>query len=244
MSPTSSRTRSRCARERSSRERERAREIETKSSRALGADRGHHRAQIAASLYTPVNDDSIPTGEIHSTRGAARPRRGNRAKFEEQNSACWSCVEENRERLVPAGAMDLSTRKQIGADLAAADQGVGYDHNWVLRGARCSWIVCAKARDGATHTLRARPAQSARTNTSLVPLLATRQRECRCPLRRREAIGADGMRPVARVWEPTSAPPASFSVCRARAPCPSRARGSVSSSRADEERRWGLRAGL
>ena len=78
-----------------------------------------HLIEIPADFYTPVDDTSIPTGEIRAV----------------------------------AGAMDLRTLKSISDQgLVDADQGVGYDHNWCLSG----------ATDG------------------------------------------DGLRQVARVWEPTS----------------------------------------
>ena len=77
-----------------------------------------HEIELAADFYTPVDDTSIPTGEVRAL----------------------------------AGAMDLRRRGRVGRRIAEADQGMGYDHNYVLR-----------APDGA-----------------------------------------DGLRPVARVWEPTS----------------------------------------
>ena len=75
--------------------------------------------ELAADFYTPVDDTSIPTGEIRAV----------------------------------SGAMDLRAKATI-ADhgLTQADQGMGYDHNWCLRA----------------------------------------------------TTGADGLRPVARVYEPTS----------------------------------------
>ena len=77
-----------------------------------------HELELAADFYTPVDDTSIPTGEIRPV----------------------------------AGAMDLRAKATIAAHgLADADNGNGYDHNWVLG-----------------------------------------------------APAADGLRPVARVYEPTS----------------------------------------
>jgi len=78
-----------------------------------------HELELAADFYTPVDDTSIPTGEIRAV----------------------------------SGAMDLRAKATI-ADhgLTQADQGMGYDHNWCLRA----------------------------------------------------TTGADGLRPVARVYEPTS----------------------------------------
>jgi len=77
-----------------------------------------HEIELAADFYTPVDDTSIPTGEIRAV----------------------------------GGAMDLRPRAPFGTGIAGADNGMGYDHNYVLRA----------------------------------------------------PTGADGMRPVARVWEPTS----------------------------------------
>lgn len=77
-----------------------------------------HEVELAADFYTPVDDTSIPTGEVRAV----------------------------------AGAMDLRARAPFGKGIAAADNGMGYDHNYVLR----------------------------------------------------KPDGADGMRPVARVWEPSS----------------------------------------
>ena len=77
-----------------------------------------HEIELAADFYTPVDDTSIPTGEVRAL----------------------------------SGAMDLRQRGCVGRSIADADQGMGYDHNYVLRA-----------------------------------LDAT-----------------DGLRPVARVWEPAS----------------------------------------
>jgi len=59
-----------------------------------------HDIEVAADFYTPVDDTSIPTGEIRAV----------------------------------SGAMDLRAKATI-ADhgLSKADQGMGYDHNWCLR---------------------------------------------------------------------------------------------------------------
>lgn len=59
-----------------------------------------HVLQVNADLYTPVDDGSIPTGEIRRT----------------------------------TGAMDLAAPRRLGADIYATDQGMGYDHNYVLKG--------------------------------------------------------------------------------------------------------------
>ena len=77
-----------------------------------------HEIELAADFYTPVDDTSIPTGEVRAL----------------------------------SGAMDLRQRGRVGRSIADADQGMGYDHNYVLR-----------ALDAV-----------------------------------------DGLRPVARVWEPAS----------------------------------------
>ncbi len=79
-----------------------------------------HEIEMAADYYTPVDDTSIPTGEVRALSGAP--------------------------------AMDLRQRGPFSRAIREADQGKGYDHNYVLR------------------------APSA----------------------------ADGLRPVARVWEPSS----------------------------------------
>jgi aldose 1-epimerase len=57
-----------------------------------------HRVQLAASLYTPTDDESIPTGEIRKV----------------------------------SGPMDLTKPVAMGAGLKGADNGNGYDHNFVL----------------------------------------------------------------------------------------------------------------
>lgn len=77
-----------------------------------------HEIELAADFYTPVDETSIPTGEIRAL----------------------------------SGAMDLRQRGRVGRSIADADQGMGYDHNYVLRALEA----------------------------------------------------ADGLRPVARVWEPAS----------------------------------------
>lgn len=59
-----------------------------------------HEIEIAADFYTPVDDTSIPTGEIRAV----------------------------------AGAMDLRKPGKISRGIKEADQGLGYDHNYVLRG--------------------------------------------------------------------------------------------------------------
>ena len=59
-----------------------------------------HVISLEADFYTPVDDTSIPTGEIKPV----------------------------------AGAMDLTKPVSIGEGLAAADNGMGYDHNYCLRG--------------------------------------------------------------------------------------------------------------
>ena len=59
-----------------------------------------HTIELPADFYTPVDDTSIPTGEIRRVDGP----------------------------------MDLRAPTPIGAKLAAADNGMGYDHNYVLRG--------------------------------------------------------------------------------------------------------------
>lgn len=61
-----------------------------------------HEIEIAADFYTPVDETSIPTGEIKS--------------------------------LSSAPAMDLRTPAPIATGLAQADNGMGYDHNYCLRG--------------------------------------------------------------------------------------------------------------
>ena len=58
-----------------------------------------HEVELAADHYTPVDAESIPTGEI-------------------------KCV---------SGAMDLTRRTKIGAKIGDADNGNGYDHNYVIR---------------------------------------------------------------------------------------------------------------
>ena len=75
-----------------------------------------HEIEMRSDFYTPVDDTSIPTGEVRSV----------------------------------SGAMDLRSRVAIGAGLKDADNGMGYDHNYALSG----------------------------------------------------PSAADGLRPVARVWEP------------------------------------------
>lgn len=76
-----------------------------------------HTIELCCDFYTPVDDTSIPTGEVRAV----------------------------------SGAMDLRTRVPIGAGLGAADNGNGYDHNF-----------CVSA-----------------------------------------PTGSDGLRPVARAWEPS-----------------------------------------
>ena len=75
-----------------------------------------HEIELGCDFYTPVDETSIPTGEVRAVQGA----------------------------------MDLRKRVKIGSGLAAADNGMGYDHNY-----------CVSA-----------------------------------------PTGADGLRAVARVWEP------------------------------------------
>jgi len=58
-----------------------------------------HEIELASDLYTPVDDGSIPTGEVRPV----------------------------------AGAMDLRKPTPIGARLSEADNGMGYDHNYVVR---------------------------------------------------------------------------------------------------------------
>jgi len=58
-----------------------------------------HQVELSADLYTPVDEGSIPTGEVRAA----------------------------------AGAMALSKSRPIGEGLAEADNGMGYDHNYVLR---------------------------------------------------------------------------------------------------------------
>lgn len=57
-----------------------------------------HVIALDAAAYTPVDGESIPTGEVAAA----------------------------------AGAMDLSSPTVVGARLYEADQGAGYDHNYVL----------------------------------------------------------------------------------------------------------------
>ena len=59
-----------------------------------------HEIELAADFYTPVDDTSIPTGEVRAL----------------------------------GGAMDLRRRGRVGQGIAEADQGMGYDHNYVLKG--------------------------------------------------------------------------------------------------------------
>jgi aldose 1-epimerase len=66
-----------------------------------------HEVEVAADFYTPVDAESIPTGEVRHV----------------------------------SGAMDLRERVAIGAGVRAADNGNGYDHNYVVRSA-------AKGDDG------------------------------------------------------------------------------------------------
>jgi len=61
-----------------------------------------HQLEIAADFYTPVDDTSIPTGEIRSVAASS--------------------------------AMDLRKPERIGRGIRYADNGIGYDHNYVLRG--------------------------------------------------------------------------------------------------------------
>ena len=77
-----------------------------------------HQIEMACDFYTPVDETSIPSGEVRAV----------------------------------SGAMDLRTRGRIGAELANADNGMGYDHNFCVS----------------------------------------------------SPTGTDGLRPVARVWEPTT----------------------------------------
>jgi len=65
----------------------------------------NHEIQIYADFYTPVDETSIPTGEIRTVSGVNA-----------------------------SGAMDLRQKKKIGAQIRRADNGLGYDHNYVLRG--------------------------------------------------------------------------------------------------------------
>ncbi|CAE8593698.1 unnamed protein product [Polarella glacialis] len=59
-----------------------------------------HEIELAADFYVPVDETSIPTGEIRAV----------------------------------SGAMDLRTRGRIGRAITEADNGMGYDHTWVMRG--------------------------------------------------------------------------------------------------------------
>lgn len=60
-----------------------------------------HEIELFADFYTPVDDTSIPSGELRALAG---------------------------------GAMDLRQRGKIGRGIKDADNGLGYDHNYVLRG--------------------------------------------------------------------------------------------------------------
>ncbi|CAE7238962.1 GALM [Symbiodinium natans] len=58
----------------------------------------NHEIQVFADFYTPVDETSIPTGEVRSV----------------------------------SGAMDLRQKTRIGTQIRRADNGIGYDHNYVL----------------------------------------------------------------------------------------------------------------
>ena len=77
-----------------------------------------HEIELACDFYTPVDETSIPTGEVRQV----------------------------------SGAMDLRKRTAIGAGIGQADNGNGYDHNYCVS----------------------------------------------------SPSGADGLRPVARLWDPSS----------------------------------------
>lgn len=57
-----------------------------------------HEIEMRCDFYTPVDETSIPTGEVRKV----------------------------------SGAMDLTKRARIGAGLDAADNGMGYDHNYCV----------------------------------------------------------------------------------------------------------------
>ncbi|CAK9025072.1 Galactose mutarotase (Aldose 1-epimerase) [Durusdinium trenchii] len=59
-----------------------------------------HEISLFADFYTPVDDTSIPTGEVRAV----------------------------------TGAMDLRQSVKIGKGIKEADNGLGYDHNYVLQG--------------------------------------------------------------------------------------------------------------
>jgi len=59
-----------------------------------------HEIELFADFYTPVDDTSIPFGEIREV----------------------------------TGAMDLRKKVKIGQGIKDADNGLGYDHNYILRG--------------------------------------------------------------------------------------------------------------
>ncbi|KAL1528744.1 hypothetical protein AB1Y20_010076 [Prymnesium parvum] len=89
-----------------------------------------HTISIEADFYTPVDDTSIPTGEIR-------------------------CVDAS------SGAMDLRQTISIGAKLADADQGMGYDHNYVLRAAATDGMreVATVSDPSSGRTMRVRSDQ-------------------------------------------------------------------------------------
>ena len=82
-----------------------------------------HVISLDADFYTPVDDTSIPTGEVRGVEAGS-------------------------------GAMDLRMPTRIGEKLAAADQGMGYDHNYVLR---------APSADGLRDVATVSDASSGRT---------------------------------------------------------------------------------
>lgn len=89
-----------------------------------------HTITLEADLYTPVDDTSIPTGEIRHVEAGS-------------------------------GAMDLRAPTRVGEKLAAADQGMGYDHNYVLRAPTADGMreVATVADPASGRTMRVRTDQ-------------------------------------------------------------------------------------